>query len=121
MMYTPNLGEDALSFGNVTGSGTSGSGGPYVYQAEVEFTSADVSQFFLPSLTDTIACYVLIDNRVDFDFRDPNDLSNPSSFELFTMPGTPSDDPANESTSRAVKLSGLDIILLLIGVMSFYF
>jgi len=126
IIYTPGQGGNAGPFGNVTGFGSGTTSSPYTFFSEFEFTSGQVSLFNLPSTTDTIACISMVDNAIDMDFGSEINFSNPENFlslPQFPFPVVASNDPSNdlgnESTSKAVNLTSLSILLGFIGVMSF--
>ena len=126
MIYNHLQGIDAGNFGNVSGYRPGGVPNPYVYTAELEFTSAQVAEYNLPLNTDTIACFAMIDNTIDFDFDKDIDLNSPDIFLsspqfISPFPDTPSDDLANQPISKAAGLDILNLLLSMIVMMNYYF
>jgi len=131
MMYNHLQGIDAGNFGNVSGYRPGGMPNPYAYTGEFEFTPAQVTEYNLPLRTDTIACFGMIDNRIDFDIHTDIDLnssdifvSSPQFVAAVVNPPVVDpqvDDLGNQPISRAAGLNILSILLSMIGVMNYYF
>ena len=124
--YLGTVGITPLLGDTVSGSGSASD--PYVYDFAVETDSSTVTNFQLPSITDRIACWMQPDTRVNGGFlTDISDLTSPAIFTLVSSTDSPpgssasNEDLATKSTSKAININRLSILLTIIGVMSYHF
>ena len=104
---------------SMTGTGTSGD--PYVWSLGYEFSSAQVTTFFVPTSSQFLTCWAGPDTRINAPvFQDVLDLGNNANFvsNIPVTTPTPSNSPANiksDSYNFNIVKQGLVMVVIFIS------